>query len=162
VNELLDQSEDSGSLEIDFVAHSGGAHIALNTTPFMPAEFKVDDLVTMGGLFKAYEWKETGRLDSVGHFYDILSDRDTTVLPVRNGLILGFNYTAWHRGSCDWGCIWRQFGMGWSGQTAQCCTPGLGDLPNTERIRAGTSHSSYWSNAGVNAHLQQILCENKR
>jgi hypothetical protein len=104
--------------------------------------FRVDDVVTLGGLFKAFEWKELGVLNSFNGFYDILGDRDTTVQPVRNGVIAltyggePLNYTAWHRG--------------------------LGDLENVERIHAGTGHSSYWTDTGVAKHLQSILCENKR
>jgi hypothetical protein len=100
-------------------------------------------------LFKAYEWKEFGRLGSINNLYDILGDIDTTVQPVRNGWIslypspyefptVGgpFNYNQWHSG--------------------------FGDLSNAERIHAGRGHSDYWTNEGVDTHLKAILCENKR
>jgi hypothetical protein len=140
---LLDWGETQESLEVDFIAHSGGSHIALNTASFMPAAgFKVDDVVALGGLFKAYEWKETGHLSSINSFYDILGDGDLTVQPARNGLMSlteggeQLNYTEWNKG--------------------------LGDLSNSERIHAGKDHSSYWSDEGVDKHLKSILCENKR
>jgi len=140
--ELIGWGETPESLEIDFVAHSGGSHIALNTASFMPATgFRVDDVVALGGLFKAYEWKEMGSLASINAFYDILGDADTTVQPARNGMLSlteegeRFNYTEWHKG--------------------------IGNLPNAERIHAGKGHSSYWDDEGVNKHLQSILCENK-
>ena len=121
-----------------------GSHIALNTATFMPATgFRVDDVVALGGLFKAYEWKETGSLASINAFYDVLGDRDITVQPARNGVMVltkggeRFNYTEWHEG--------------------------FDDLPNVPgRIHAGTGHSSYWSDKGVNTHLKAVLCENKR
>jgi hypothetical protein len=81
-------------------------------------------------------------LSSINSFYDILGDGDLTVQPVRNGLMSltrggeQLNYTEWNKG--------------------------LGDLSNSERIHAGTGHSSYWSDKGVDKHLKAILCENKR
>ncbi len=147
------------SLEIDFVAHSGGSDIALNTARYMPGGgLQVDDVVTLGGLFKAHEWKETGSLASVDHFYDILSDLDY-VQAVRNGWFGGFNYTAWHGRWCDESCLAEQL---YSLDDLECCTSGFGDLSNTERIHAGSGHSDYWTDAGVRGHLYSILCENKR
>ncbi len=147
------------SLEIDFVAHSGGSDIALNAARYMPGgSLQVDDVVTLGGLFKAHEWKETGSLSSIDHFYDILSDVDY-VQAVRNGWFGGFNYTAWHGRWCDESCLAEQL---YSLDNLGCCTSGFGDLPNAERIHAGRFHSDYWTDAGVRGHLHAILCENKR
>jgi len=157
--ELIDSGALGALLEIDFVAHSGGSHIALNTARFMPeGGFKVDDVVALGGLFKAHEWKETGRLDSVNNFYDILSHWDY-VQAVRNGWFGGFNYTAWHGRWCDESCLAEQL---YSLDDLECCTSGFGDLSNAERIPEGGGHSDYWTDADVRNHLFTVLCENKR
>jgi RHS repeat-associated protein len=159
MTDLVASGNLGASVEIDFVAHSGGAHIALNTTRFMPSAtgYSVDDVVALGGLFKAFEWKETGSLASVDQFYDILSDLDY-VQAVRNGWVFGFNFTAWHARWCDESCLAEQ---SYTLEDLHCCTPGM-ELPNAERIHARGGHSDYWTDEGVDVHLRSILCENTR
>jgi hypothetical protein len=156
------------SVEIDFVAHSGGTHIALNTARHMPlVGYRVDDVVGLGGLFKAHEWAETGSLSSIDHFYDILSDSDYVQI-VRNGWISvwpfapfkNLNYNAWHSNICQHSGL--PLMLPYAEILAYCHSSGFGDLPNVTRIHAGRFHSDYWTDSGVEGHLLTTLCENKK
>jgi hypothetical protein len=128
---------DSPDLEIDFVAHSGGAHYAVGAAQSLSRYgLYVDNVVTLGGLFKVNDWKNHG-LDNIGHLYDIISQAPgELVAKLRGPFCTGFDVYHGER-------IWPQRDE----------DPKLWGLDQVTKIDAGTSHSSYFTDAGVWTHL---------
>jgi hypothetical protein len=129
---------DYPDLEIDFVAHSGAAHVAIGTAQAMGGFVKVDKVVSLGGFFKAYDyyWHSPYGLSNIGDLYDIIGPQDTVHI-LRD--ISGFN--AYHTWGSD---LWAQ--------------------DKVHYIQEGTTHSSYFTDEDVWTHLKHTtvgLCKSR-
>jgi RHS repeat-associated protein len=127
---------DSPNLEIEFVAHSGGAYYAVGAAQSLSRYgLEVDNVVTLGGLFKVHDWRTDG-LDNIGHLYDIISQSPAEpVTKVRGPICTGFDSYHGQR------AFWRDE------------HPHLWELEQVTKINAGTDHSSYFTDTGVWKHL---------